>query len=62
MNVIWQDDKYTQFHIWEMNRDFVPPFLNDLSIFIEIHFPVNDFSKQAFPSLYHNRDVIRAFR
>jgi hypothetical protein len=43
-----------------MNWDFIPPFLNDLALFVEIHFPTDDFTEQTFPSLCHDGHVIRA--
>jgi len=60
MNVVWHDDKRDGFNIWKMVRNFIPPFLNDLPIFIQLHLPIHNFPKQTFSLVGNNRHNIYA--
>ena len=60
MNVIRHNDNRICLNIWEMNSDFIPPFLNNYPIFVEMHLFVENFAKYACASLCDNRDEIRA--
>lgn len=59
MNVIWHNDERACFHIWKMVGNIVPPFLNDFAVIAQIHFCVDNLSKQTFAPLRHNCDIIR---
>src|SRR5947207_15439868 len=59
VNMIGHNDKCTQFYVREMNWNFVPPFLNDFTVLIEIYFPINNFAEQTLPPLSHDAYVIR---
>ena len=61
MNMVRHDDKGTWCLHREMNRNLLPPSLNDLTIFIQVHFFIHDFAEHTMAILRHNCDVICAF-
>ena len=58
MHMIRHNNEFVQFHIGEMNRDFMPTFFNVLPLIVQPHFPVHNIAEQTNPVLRANSDEI----
>jgi hypothetical protein len=58
MNMIRHDRKRVYICVREMFRDGMPTFLDDPPQIIDMHLPIRDFPKQAFPPQRDNGDEI----
>lgn len=60
MDMIWHNNERARFNVRKMDGNIFPPFSNNFPVIAQIHLFLNDFSKQTFTSLRHNRDIICA--
>lgn len=58
--MIWHNDICPQFHLREMLRDETPMFLCDLTHCRQLHFALDDISKETITLVGNQRNEIRA--
>ena len=59
VHMVWHDYICFQPQVWKMIRNFTPNCLGNFPKFIQLHFPLNNLSKQTLTLIRHRRDEIR---